>query len=55
MSDVSSPARALKAGLPLTFWLTGKAKILRFTAQIFRERRPGGEVVEEELKPLSGL
>jgi len=40
----------LKAGLSSTFWLTGKAKIYRFTAQVFLEKTPNGEVVEEELK-----
>lgn len=39
----------LKAGLDSTHWLTGKVKIYRFTAQIFSEIEPGGEVVEEEL------
>ena len=41
----------LKAGLPSTYWLTGKAKLMRFTAQIFVEKEPRGEIVEEELKP----
>ncbi|MCS7125364.1 MAG: TIGR00296 family protein [Aigarchaeota archaeon] len=40
----------LKAGLEATHWLKGKAKIYRFTAQIFRELEPNGEIVEEELK-----
>ncbi len=39
----------LKAGLESTHWLTKKAKIYRFTAQIFSEVEPNGEVVEEEL------
>ena len=42
---------SLKAGLPSTYWLTGRAKIYRFTAQIFAEKTPRGEVVEEELAP----
>lgn len=41
----------LKAGLESTHWLTGKAKIYRFNAQIFTEVEPDGEVVEEELAP----
>jgi len=41
----------LKAGLPSTYWLTGRARIKRFTAQIFVEKEPRGEVMEEELKP----
>lgn len=40
----------LKAGLPSTYWLTGKAQIFRFSAQVFAEREPGGEVIEEELE-----
>jgi len=36
----------IKAGLPPTYWLQGKARILRFTAQIFKELKPKGEVVE---------
>ncbi len=39
----------IKAGLPPTYWVTGKARILRFSAQVFAEKEPGGEVVEEEL------
>lgn len=39
----------MKAGLPSTYWLTGKAKIYRFTAQIFEEESPRGKVVEKEL------
>jgi len=42
---------SLKAGLPSTYWLTGRAKIYRFTAQIFAEKTPRGEVVEEKLTP----
>lgn len=40
----------LKAGLPTTYWLTGKLKLYRFTAQIFEEESPGGKVVEKRLK-----
>ena len=39
----------LKAGLPPTYWITGKPKVFRFSAQVFAEKEPGGEVVEEEL------
>lgn len=39
----------IKAGLPSTYWLTGKAKIYRFTAQIFEEESPRGKVVEKKL------
>ena len=39
----------LKAGLPPTYWLEAKPKILRFSAQVFKELRPRGDVVEVEL------
>ncbi|MEM3032301.1 MAG: TIGR00296 family protein [Nitrososphaerota archaeon] len=39
----------LKAGLNPTYWLYGRMKLLRYTAQIFREREPGGGVVEVKL------
>ena len=39
----------IKAGLPSTYWLTGRAKIYRFTAQIFEEESPKGEIVEKKL------
>ena len=42
---------SLKAGLPSTYWLTGRARIYRFTAQIFAEKAPRGEIVEEKLTP----
>lgn len=42
---------SLKAGLPSTYWLTGRARIYRFTAQIFAEKTPRGEIVEEKLTP----
>jgi len=41
----------LKAGLESTHWLTGKARIYKFTAQIFAETEPNGEIIEEELTP----
>ncbi|MCS7132446.1 MAG: TIGR00296 family protein [Nitrososphaeria archaeon] len=39
----------MKAGLPSTYWLTGRAKIYKFTAQIFEEESPRGKVVEKKL------
>ncbi|MEN2974296.1 MAG: TIGR00296 family protein [Candidatus Caldarchaeales archaeon] len=39
----------LKAGLESTYWLTGKPKIYKFTAQIFSESEPNGEVVVEKI------
>ncbi len=39
-----------KAGLPLDAWLDGDTKIYRFSAQIFTEKSPRGEVVEKSLK-----
>jgi len=39
----------IKAGLPSTYWLTGKAKIYKFTAQIFEEESPKGKIVEKKL------
>ena len=40
----------LKAGLPSTYWMTGKTRIYRFTAQIFAEEEPAGRVVEKKLE-----
>ncbi|MCD6312957.1 MAG: TIGR00296 family protein [Thaumarchaeota archaeon] len=40
----------LKAGLPTTYWLTGRLKLYRFTAQIFEEESPKGKIVEKKLK-----
>lgn len=40
----------MKAGLPATYWLTGKFDIYRFTAEIFAEESPGGKVIKKELK-----
>jgi len=37
-----------KAGLPKEFWKTGKCRFFKFQAQIFREEKPGGKVVEEK-------
>ena len=42
---------SLKAGLPSTYWLTGRARIYRFMAQIFAEKTPKGEIFEEKLTP----
>jgi uncharacterized protein (TIGR00296 family) len=39
----------MKAGLPPDMWLTKEVRISRFTAQIFTELSPGGEVVEKKL------
>ena len=40
----------MKAGLPPDMWLTREVRISRFTAQIFTELSPGGEVVEKKLE-----
>ena len=40
----------LKAGLSTTYWLTGKLKLYRFTAQIFEEESPKGKIVEKKLE-----
>ncbi|MFQ6051350.1 MAG: TIGR00296 family protein [Candidatus Hydrothermarchaeota archaeon] len=40
----------IKAGLPLDAWLDRETKIYRFSAQIFTEKSPRGEVVEKTLK-----
>lgn len=39
----------MKAGLPPDAWLEEGTKISRFSAQIFSEREPGGEVEERKL------
>lgn len=39
----------MKAGLPPDMWLTKEVRISRFTAQVFSELSPGGEVVERKL------
>lgn len=36
-----------KAGLPKEFWKTGKCIFYKFQAQIFKEEKPNGKVVEE--------
>ncbi|MEM2373811.1 MAG: TIGR00296 family protein, partial [Thermoproteota archaeon] len=41
-----------KAGLPPTFWLTGTAVIKRFTAEIFAEKEPNGEVNRVDIKSI---
>jgi len=41
-----------KAGLPPTYWLTGQAVIKRFTAEIFAEKEPNGEVVRVDIKSI---
>jgi len=40
----------LKAGLPETFWRTGKLRVYTFQAQIFVEVTPRGEVTERLLE-----
>lgn len=44
----------MKAGLPPDMWLTREVRISRFTAQIFSELAPGGEVVERKLCESKG-
>ncbi len=39
----------LKAGLSPTYWLDGRMRLLRYTAQIFRETQPSGDIVEVSL------
>lgn len=39
----------VKAGLPPDCWLEKDVKVKRFSAQIFREKTPGGEVEEHVL------
>jgi uncharacterized protein (TIGR00296 family) len=41
-----------KAGLPPTYWLTGQAVIKRFTAEVFAEKEPNGEVVRVDIKSI---
>jgi uncharacterized protein (TIGR00296 family) len=38
-----------KAGLPPDAWLYKDVKISKFSAQVFKEKRPGGEVEERKL------
>ncbi|MEM2188360.1 MAG: TIGR00296 family protein [Nitrososphaerota archaeon] len=40
----------LKAGLAPTYWLTGKMKLYRFSAQVFEEESPRGKVIERKLE-----
>ncbi len=40
---------AMKAGLPPDGWLIKGVEIYKFTAQIFAEKSPNGEVVEEKI------
>ncbi len=42
----------MKAGLPPDCWLTG-AEIYRFEGQVFKEKKPRGEVIEVDLKSCS--
>jgi AMMECR1 domain-containing protein len=39
----------MKAGLPPDAWLDKDVKISKFSAQVFKEKRPGGEVEERKL------
>ncbi len=39
----------VKAGLSPDFWLEGDVEFEKFSAQVFREESPGGEVVEDSL------
>jgi uncharacterized protein (TIGR00296 family) len=39
----------IKAGLAPTYWLTGKMRLYRFSAQVFEEETPRGRVVERSL------
>ena len=39
----------VKAGLPPDAWEFGDLKVYRFTAQIFAEIEPQGEVIERQL------
>jgi len=44
----------MKAGLPPDAWLEKGTKISRFSAQIFSEREPGGEIQEKRLQEIGG-
>ncbi|MEM2192509.1 MAG: TIGR00296 family protein [Candidatus Hadarchaeales archaeon] len=39
----------IKAGLPPDCWLEKDVRVMKFTAQIFREKTPRGEVEEREI------
>lgn len=41
----------IKAGLNPTYWLHGKMRLLKFTADVFSEERPGGPVSPQRFKP----
>jgi len=36
----------MKAGLSIDMWLDPKAKIFKFQTQIFKEKRPNGEIIQ---------
>ncbi|MEM1940920.1 MAG: TIGR00296 family protein [Candidatus Caldarchaeum sp.] len=40
----------IKAGLNPTYWLHGKMRLLKFTADVFAEERPGGPVLPRNFK-----
>ncbi len=40
----------IKAGLPSTYWLTGKMRLYKFSAQIFEEDSPRGKIIEKKLE-----
>jgi uncharacterized protein (TIGR00296 family) len=40
----------IKAGLAPTYWLTGKMRLYRFSAQVFEEESPKSKVVERKLE-----
>jgi uncharacterized protein (TIGR00296 family) len=40
----------IKAGLAPTYWLTGRMRLHRFSAQVFEEESPRGKVVERNLE-----
>ncbi|MEM4280861.1 MAG: TIGR00296 family protein [Candidatus Caldarchaeum sp.] len=39
----------VKAGLNPTYWLHGKMRLLRYTAEVFAEQSPGGKVTRSQL------
>lgn len=41
----------MKAGLPPDKWLDKSTRIQTFSAQLFREKKPGGEIEERNLVP----
>ena len=38
-----------KAGLPMDCWLDERTKVYTFTAQVFEEEEPGGDVRRKEI------